>query len=144
MKNREGFYVGTKDRECTKCGVIYFKKSKTVTFCNTCNSNRVKEETPEVKMWRRAKRRAKERGLPFEIERSDIVIPSACPILGYTLIPKSGKSGGTYNSPSLDKVIPELGYVKGNIQVISQRANAMKADASLEELRMFASWINTL
>lgn len=144
MKNREGFYVGTEDRECTKCGVIFPKRSRTVTICGSCNSNRVKEETPEVRMWRRAKRRAKERGLPFEIERSDIVIPVACPILGYTLVVKSGKSGGTYNSPSLDKIKPELGYIKGNIQVISQRANAMKADASLEELRMFATWINNL
>jgi predicted nucleic acid-binding Zn-ribbon protein len=61
--NREGYFVGEIERECTSCGTLFKKTSKTVTLCNKCNSNRVKSETPEKRMFRRAKVRAKERGL---------------------------------------------------------------------------------
>jgi len=44
-------------------------------------------------------------------------------------------------SPSIDKVDPKLGYVPGNIQVISMLANCMKRDATREQLHMFADWI---
>jgi hypothetical protein len=44
-------------------------------------------------------------------------------------------------SPSLDRIKPELGYVPGNIQVISARANVMKNDATPEELLAFANWV---
>ena len=89
----------------------------------------------------RAKRRAKEKQLPFSITYKDIVIPDVCPILGIPLLYNGEKM--TPNSPSLDAIVPEKGYVKGNIQVISVRANAMKNDASKEELIKFAKWITT-
>lgn len=39
------------------------------------------------------------------------------------------------NSPSLDIIIPSKGYVKGNVWVISNRANRAKSNLSLEELK---------
>ena len=48
----------------------------------------------------------------------------------------NGKIGDT--SPTLDKIIPERGYVKGNVQVISHKANSMKRNASLDELLLFS------
>jgi hypothetical protein len=47
-----------------------------------------------------------------------------------------GQDKPTDNSPSLDKIIPSLGYVRGNVQVISQRANSIKRDATLAELEL--------
>lgn len=46
------------------------------------------------------------------------------------------------NSPSLDKIVPELGYVKGNIVVVSLRANQIKSDATIEELQAVAKFYN--
>ena len=104
MRNREGYIVTKEVRECTKCGVMFPNKSKVVTLCPTCNSSRVKGESPEVRMYRRSKTRAKERGVEFTIDKEDIYIPEVCPILGVPLVVKSGSSGGSNNSPALDRI----------------------------------------
>lgn len=84
-------------------------------------------------MWCSAKSAAKEHHLPFNIEPADIIIPTRCPLLGIPL--RVGKKYHCPNSPSLDKIIPTKGYVKGNIHVVSYRANVIKQDASLAELK---------
>jgi hypothetical protein len=141
MRNREGFFVGEFERECTKCGVIFPKTSKTVTLCNDCNSSRVKGESVEIKMLRRAKQRAKDRGVEFGISLEDITIPTHCPILGIELQMHKGRSGGQPNSPALDRVDNSKGYVKGNVMVVSHLANMMKSSATTEQLVLFAEWI---
>lgn len=84
-----------------------------------------------------ARKRGK-KGVPFTITEADIVVPEVCPILGIPLKRGVGKIADT--SPSLDKIIPELGYVPGNIQVISNRANRIKHNASLAELIKVGQW----
>lgn len=138
--NRQGARVNETHRECTRCRVIY-KRTNKMTICPECNSTRVKANTPEYKMCARAKNRAATQGVPFDITPEDIIIPTHCPILGIELEIQKGKPGAFKRSPSLDKIIPELGYVKGNIQVMSQLANQMKGAATPEELRLFAEWI---
>lgn len=88
---------------------------------------------------RNARRRARIQGVPFNITKTDIVIPDVCPILGIPITINSYYNDGRKgwgNSPSLDRIIPEKGYVPGNIHVISLRANRIKCDATLEELRL--------
>jgi len=86
-------------------------------------------------MWSCAKKRAKsDKYYPFDLEPTDIVIPLVCPLLGVPLVTTNTEIKP--NSPTLDKIIPELGYTKGNVWVISHRANTIKSDASLEELKM--------
>jgi predicted nucleic acid-binding Zn-ribbon protein len=140
-KNREGFLISETERECTKCGKIFLKTSKTVTLCNTCNSNRVKGMSPELKMLQRAKGRARIKKLQFDLTLDDIKIPKYCPILGVELACKSGTSGGQKNSPALDRIYSKGGYTKDNVQVISHLANMMKSHATEEELIAFANWI---
>lgn len=92
-----------------------------------------------------ARHTAKRTGVPFNLKITDIVIPKNCPILGIPLFPRRGQGrGGSDNSPSLDKIIPALGYVPGNIVVVSSRANRLKSDATIEELRDIASFYATL
>jgi len=80
-----------------------------------------------------AKKRASELGLPFNLTDADISIPEVCPVLGLKL--QSGSGRPCDSSPSLDRIIPAMGYVSGNVRVISYRANALKSNATLEELR---------
>ncbi len=140
--NREGYLVSDSHRECVTCGVIFERYGK-MGYCRACNTRRVKCQTPEWKMHQRAKQRAASSGREFDLEFSDIVIPASCPILGMPLVVHSGSSGGKPDSPSLDRIDSTRGYTKDNIQVISHRANVMKADASVDELKRFASWIST-
>ena len=84
----------------------------------------------------RSRQAAKKLNLPFNLEVEDIVVPEMCPILNEPL------KIGTRYAPSIDRIIPSLGYVKGNVWVISMKANAMKTDATKEELKLFARWID--
>ena len=92
---------------------------------------------PTVKsMFSAAKNRAKTKGVPFDIDVSDIIIPEFCPVLGLRLVSHIGRRGPLDDTPSLDRIRPEGGYVRGNIWVISSRANRMKNDATLGELEL--------
>ena len=81
----------------------------------------------------RAQQRAKKLGLDFNLELLDIVIPETCPLLGIVLERKTGIQADS--TPSLDRIDSSLGYVKDNVWVISWRANNIKRDATLEELK---------
>lgn len=86
-----------------------------------------------------ARSRAKRAGIPFTIKVTDIHVPVFCPILGLPL--ERGKDSVLENSPSLDRLKATDGYVPGNISVISHRANRMKSDASLTELKAIVRWM---
>ncbi len=88
-----------------------------------------------------ARNRARKKNIPFDLTVKDIIIPTHCPILGIPLTRNMGTHGGCVSSASLDKIKPELGYVKGNVQVISLLANNMKSSANEEQLKQFAKWI---
>lgn len=97
--------------------------------------------SPHIKMWGKAKQRAKEKGVPFTIKRADVIIPTHCPVLGLRLQTGGGTGKFGESSPTLDRIIPELGYVPGNVAVISWRANRIKNDGTADELQKIADWI---
>jgi len=92
-------------------------------------------------MYQNAKGRAKKQEIPFTIAQDDIVIPEMCPVLGIRLIWGIGRGRMSDTSPSLDKIVPELGYVPGNIRVISWKANRLKSDATLAELEAVCEYV---
>ena len=64
-------------------------------------------------------------------------MPTHCPVLGMELnYLGSVGSGGEKppNTASIDRIIPSLGYVRGNVVVVSWRANSLKKDATLKEM----------
>jgi hypothetical protein len=81
-----------------------------------------------------AKQRAKQRELEFSITSDDIVIPDICPVLGIKIEQGIGTRSRKRSSPSLDRIDNTKGYIKGNVRVISDRANSLKSDATIEEL----------
>jgi hypothetical protein len=86
-----------------------------------------------------ARSRAKKYGIPFDITMEDIPeIPDRCPLLGIPLVIWRSRDEHRASSPSLDKIDPGPGYVKGNLWIISTRANQIKNDATPDELMKVA------
>lgn len=100
--------------------------------------------TTEEKLWRSAKLRAEKKGVPFTITPADIKIPDVCPALGLRLQSKVGRGGALDCSPSLDRLVPSLGYTPENIRVISYLANAIKYTASSTEILQVGEWLRSL
>lgn len=117
---------------CKSCGCLH---REVATLLKT-NFRHGKSRKTEGFLLYQAKYRARKNKLPCNIDITDIQIPITCPLLGITLFCGKGEGGFVPNSPTLDKIIPKLGYVKGNTRVISHRANQLKHDASLEEMKM--------
>lgn len=84
--------------------------------------------------------RAKKKGLGFDITAEDIPVPEYCPVLGIRLILGVDKDD-LRDSPSVDRINNDLGYIKGNVMVISVRANELKSDATIEELEAVLNYI---
>jgi hypothetical protein len=100
-----------------------------------------KLRTPkEVFIFRSAKHRAKSRNLDFDIDVSDIIIPEYCPITGIK-IEESDNGGCGYSSPSLDRIDNSKGYVKGNVSVISGKANMCKSDLTVEQITQLYKYV---
>ena len=84
-------------------------------------------------------KRAKKNNIPFNLTEDYLksIYPSdmICPVLGFEMSVGLDENGSSETSPSLDRIIPEKGYVQGNVVVVSMRANTIKRDATPEELR---------
>lgn len=113
--------------------------TKTIQYRLTYNT----KHNARIMLWS-AKKRAKQYELPFDLTEEDIQIPDKCPVLGIKLEAQYGKGKLANNSPSIDRIYPWLGYVKGNVIVISHRANRLKNDATPYELHKIASFYRKL
>jgi len=84
-------------------------------------------------------KRAKKNNIPFNLTEDYLksIYPSdmICPVLGCEMSVGLDENGSNDTSPSLDRIIPEKGYVQGNVVVVSMRVNSIKRDATLQELR---------
>ena len=92
------------------------------------------KQDPRRGMLRNARSRANKKCLEFDLVIEDINIPTHCPILGIELF--TGDDKVHPGSPSLDRIDNSRGYTKDNVQVISDRANRMKNDATFREIEL--------
>jgi len=136
-------------KQCLDCGKTFETHTNKRIYCKACAKERFREQRrvyhinrkinkPEIYLFDKAKTRAKSMGREFNIELSDIVVPKICPLLQIPLIASFDKQY-TYNSPSLDRIDSSKGYIKGNIVVVSWRANIIKGDATLKELELITN-----
>lgn len=101
------------------------------------------KNNPEKILLYEARKRAKKFDLPCTLKHSDIVIPEFCPILGIKL-ERGVKDNNRDCAPSLDRILPQFGYVKENVAVMSYRANRLKNDGSVEEIEKLLTWLKSV
>ncbi len=93
------------------------------------------------------RRRAKEKGIPFNITSDYLkeIWTGICPVFKTSIIHGHGRGlgalGASCELASLDRIIPEQGYVKGNVRWLSHKANLCKNNLTTEQLHKFADWI---
>jgi len=90
---------------------------------------------------RKMRDRALSRGLSFDLDFIwfKVNLPSFCPVLGTKL-----EFGHGFNSPSVDRLDSNKGYTKDNCIIISRRANRIKSDATLAELRKLVKFLEEI
>ena len=86
-----------------------------------------------------AKRRAKVKGLEFFLTADDLDLPEFCPVLGIPLAFGTSKIRDT--SPTIDRIDNSIGYIPGNVKIISWRANTIKGAGTADEHEAIASYI---
>ena len=161
-KQRVVLVDGIEKHHCGKCKEyklpeLFYKNSKSITgrqtYCKVCVKEYASGEewiawrkeryyrNPERTIWIEARNRARSQNLPFDIDPEDCQIPEFCPVLGISLTAK-GKGTKSDSTPTLDKVDPSKGYVKGNVNIISWKANRLKSNCSDPEVfESIASYI---
>jgi len=135
-------------RICRVCHGMTLRKNQAGYVSNICHKCHAKQmasflaKNPKNRMVNSARERAQMLGLPFNITVEDIDVPTICPVLGIQMM--VGRYADRDSSPSLDRIIPELGYVRGNVAVISFRANRIKSDGDITELEKVLSWMKKM
>lgn len=93
----------------------------------------------EAELLNKAKHRASKKNLEFNLTIEDIVIPEKCPVFGENIV----RDVNNPMSPSLDRVDNTKGYIKGNVKIISKKANIMKGNLTLSDLDKIYQYINS-
>lgn len=133
---KQGYAKGTK----TIHPVCLFKWPDGTTGCRRLGN--IEAALTGKRMLSSAKRRATEQNVPFDEQAATDLITQAyqpgktiyCAITGEQLL-YNFRSGNNRQSPSLDKVIPHLGYVAGNLMIVSQEVNIIKSDCTTHQLK---------
>ncbi len=97
-----------------------------------------RKNNPLKMLVRWARGKCKKYGLPFNLKETDLEYTGKCLVFGTEL--KVGDEN-LDNSPTLDRIIPELGYIKGNVQIISHLANRIKNNSTIEQLEQVVSYV---
>lgn len=105
-----------------------------------------REDTPlyrsQKEKYRAKKVNALRTGYSWNISFGDIQWPTHCPILGIELDYFSPYC--SENSPSFDRINSSMGYEKGNVQILSWRANRIKNNGTAEEHRKIADYLDSI
>jgi hypothetical protein len=115
-----------------------------INVCKKCNSSYdpiFRERNIKKFMLKQAKQRAKLNNLQFDLIEDQIKIPMLCPVLNIPLEISTIKQSN--NSPSLDRIDNSKGYTKDNVAVISWKANKLKSNAQLWELKAIVTYMES-
>lgn len=121
----------------TKNQLIYQKYKEAIKQ----RTKQYKHANRERYMFYNCKKRANKASLEFNLDMSDFVVPEICPVLGIPLFWSDGKK--TDHTPSMDRVDNDKGYIKGNVCIISEKANRMKQNHTLASLKLFVNYMES-
>jgi hypothetical protein len=135
---------------CTQCRNLYSKKYQEENkekISNWHKQNHLKKYSTEnrreiyiqnnvAEMYQAAKTRAKRNGLSFTITKEDVIIPKQCPVFGIELDRRDKQ-----HVPTLDRIDNNLGYIKGNVEVISSKANRLKNNGTIEDFELILQYM---
>ena len=136
--SRKKYVANNLDKKRESCRKSHIKHKE--KYQEQTRKRRVEE--PEHELLKGARQRAKKKGLPFNITLDDVRVPKLCPVLGIPLY--VGEGVLHKGSPTLDRFVPELGYVQGNVNVISSLANTIKSNASWLEALTVSNWMKRI
>lgn len=126
-------------RTCRECHSAYVRRPEVAARMRTY-AVRYRDDRPRERLLSACRDRAKKKGWSFNLTLDDIIIPERCPVLGIPLRLYRERRRAAPDIPSVDRIDPGQGYVKGNIIVVSWRANNLRRDATPEELRTVADF----
>lgn len=122
------------DKEKIRKYLNIFLKSKRKTS-NVPIPKKISSD-PRGRLLYRAYKKHLVKGLDFNLTLDDIEIPEICPYLECELSTDPKDCKKAYYA-TVDRIDNAMGYVKGNVRVISMQANKMKSNAPIEDLRIF-------
>ena len=116
--------------------------SECVNKINKSRYNRYKKESPFKLKASRARQRAAAQGLPFDLDEEylESLWTGICPVFDQPIVIYDSDRSDPW-AAELDKFIPELGYVKGNVNFLSRKANRLKNNMVFEELIKLMEWM---
>jgi hypothetical protein len=134
-------------RECKNLITENYRKNNREEYNRYINTKKKENYTTEkrretrrknlkLEMYHAAKARAKSKNIAFTITINDVIIPKNCPVFGIPL-----DFSDRLHSPSLDRIINELGYIPGNVKVISSKANRLKNNGTIEEFQKIIEYM---
>lgn len=121
--------------------------------CKECRNNnqkknyyKYKKNNPFLARHVKMKASCKQRNIPYDLD--DIYLEQIwteyCPISGLKLEwSSSSKDRSRENVAELDRFIPELGYIKGNVSWVSRKMNNLKSDGSIKDFEQILDWMKS-
>jgi hypothetical protein len=118
-------------------------------YCKDCATNiakaryhSYKKNSPFKNKCSRVKARSIQINVPFDLspEYLEEIWTGYCPVLNIPIELDVGVN--KEYSAELDRFIPSLGYIKGNVAFLSRRINRIKDNATIEELEKLVKWMS--
>jgi hypothetical protein len=136
--------------KCRPCDIAYQKerreknKESVLEYGREYQKQRRKSFEYRLQMLLNAsKQRAKLKNREHSITLKDIKdlypVDGKCPVFGFNL--EFNDAGFRETSPSIDRIDSDRGYTKDNIQIISWKANRLKAYATVEDLEILVAFL---
>ena len=136
------------ERHCKQNGCISCKAKYDREYAK---ANPLKKALSSAKYEAKGRKRNVPKEFDLDEEHLKQLDTDTCPLLGIPIQWNVGKHQGKGNakpgqswqskdSKSLDRIRSTKGYLKGNVQIISWRANHLKGDATLEEMVLMGEW----